>query len=78
MLQNDDNSVRLEIPAGALGADTEIGLQRISAEAPGATGEAIRLTPEGLQFNTPVTIRVTYDSAMVDGSAPELMTIALS
>ncbi|MFN8651240.1 MAG: hypothetical protein U0133_04990 [Gemmatimonadales bacterium] len=74
-LQSDDGLVRLEVPAGALAADASIGLQRISARAPGAVGEAIRLTPDGLQFSTPVTLHFAYDSQMVEGSAPALMTI---
>lgn len=75
-LLSDDGAVRLDIPAGALAGDTQIGIQRITARSPGAIGDAIRLTPDGLQFTTPVSITMPYDSAMVDGSAPELLTIA--
>lgn len=74
-LQSDDGAIRLDIPAGALGGDTEIGIQRISALSPGAVGDAIRLTPHGLQFTAPVTIRMPYDSAMIEGTAPEFLTI---
>lgn len=73
---SDDSRMRVVVPAGALGSDVDIGVQLITAEAPGATGPAYRLTPEGMTFNTPVNLVFQYDSVDLLGTAPELLWIA--
>ncbi|MDR2184336.1 MAG: hypothetical protein LBO80_01510, partial [Treponema sp.] len=62
----------IEIPPGALAADTEIGISRLLL--PADTGEglvnvtagggAYRFEPAGLVFNKAVTIRMGYDSRL--------------
>jgi hypothetical protein len=73
---SDDSRMQVVVPAGALGSDVDIGVQLVTAEAPGATGPAYRLTPEGMTFNTPVNLVFQYDSVDLLGSAPELLWIA--
>jgi hypothetical protein len=75
ILNSEDSRVHLTIPAGALDSNTVIGIQRVSAEAPGSV-RAYRLTPDGLTFADEVTAQMYYDSALAAGSAPQLMTIA--
>ncbi|MBI2787283.1 MAG: IPT/TIG domain-containing protein [Elusimicrobia bacterium] len=65
----------VDVPPNALEEDTEITLKRLpkdglrSASAEdgkkSAAGEAIEFGPEGTQFNTPVTIELPYDPALV-------------
>jgi hypothetical protein len=57
----------LQIPPGALGADTPITLTPL-AEAPAASGAATvgtayLLGPEGTQFSKPVTVHLAFDQA---------------
>jgi hypothetical protein len=63
-VQSPDGKIKLDIPAGALAANTNIGIQEITNTAPlGEDGKAYRLTPEGTQFDKPVTITMQYDPA---------------
>ena len=41
---------------------TEVGIQPITATAPGALGSGYRLTPEGVTFGQPVTLTFKYSS----------------
>ena len=59
------DGVQVEIPFGALSADTTIGIARTSAGAPAPlqegnapAGPIYEFTPHDLVFNTPVTIRI--------------------
>ncbi len=75
-LESADGMVRLQIPAGALAADQVVGVQRITNLAPGALGEAWRLTPEGVTFATPARLTFHFTPSGIGGSAPELLRIA--
>lgn len=67
------DGVQVVIPAGALGADTTIGIARSSAGAPPTfadnppAGGIYEFTPHNLVFNLPVTIRMPLASG-ADGS----------
>jgi len=52
-----DQHLQISIPAGALCADTTIGITNITNMAPGGIGSAYRLTPDGQMFAVPVTLR---------------------
>jgi hypothetical protein len=52
-----DQYLQITIPAGALCADTTIGITNITNMAPGGLGSAYRLTPDGQMFAVPVTLR---------------------
>ena len=69
-------AVSLTVPAGALAANTDISIQAVTPQAPGAIGSSWRLLPEGVQFSAPVTLTFRYDEEMMKGSAPEISWIA--
>lgn len=71
-----DGQLRLDIPAGALSGDQTLSLQEIENHAPGRAGRAFRLGPEGLTFARPVQLTLRYTDADVEGSAPELLSVA--
>lgn len=63
------DGVQVVIPAGALDANTTIGIARSSAGAPPTLegypplGPVYAFTPHGIHFNTPITIRLPMGSA---------------
>lgn len=61
-LASSDGRLRIDVPLGALTTDTEVGIQPITATAPGALGSAYRLTPEGATFAQPLTMTMTYSA----------------
>jgi hypothetical protein len=72
------DGVQVVIPAGALTQDTTIGIARSSAGAPAApeaypaAGYIYELTPHGLTFDNPVTVR----APMPSGAATPLVFMA--
>ncbi|SDC58603.1 hypothetical protein [Niabella drilacis] len=66
-VQSPDGKISIDIPAGALSANTAIGIQPITNEAPMGAGNAYRLTPEGAVFARPVTITIKYGGDMKPG-----------
>jgi hypothetical protein len=75
-LTSSDGRLRMTVPAGAVAADTEFGIQPITATAPGALGPAYRLTPEGTTFAQPVTLRFAYSANEGGANRIEDMAIA--
>ncbi|MBN1208114.1 MAG: hypothetical protein JXB05_24840 [Myxococcaceae bacterium] len=75
-LSSADGKLTLEIPAGALTQDETVGIQEITNEAHGKVGKAFRLTPEGVQFASPVTLRYHYSDEEVKGTVPALLSVA--
>jgi 6-phosphogluconolactonase (cycloisomerase 2 family) len=63
------DGVQVIVPAGALSQDTTIGIARSSAGAPAplaayaVSGQVYELTPHGLTFNVPVTVRAPLGKA---------------
>lgn len=74
-LSTPDGAVRVEVPPGALSGDQVLGLQPISTTAPGGTGRAYRLTPEGLTFARPVRLTFAYTAEDLVGSAPGALSL---
>ncbi len=72
---SSDGTVTVVVPPGALAAGTQVGIQPITATAPGALG-AYRLTPEGQTFAQPVTITFSYSADEAGATAPDSMRIA--
>ncbi len=64
------------IPAGALAADTVIGIQPLTNLAHGRIGAAYRLTPEGQAFLKPVTLKFSYTDQDLAGTAAEALGAA--
>jgi hypothetical protein len=60
--------VELEIPAGALNSDTEIGIQPLINNAPNGKGSAYRFTPDGINFAKPV--KLTFPSTWAVNGPP--------
>lgn len=73
-LSTPDGAVRLDIPAGALADNQTVSLQPITRTAPSGTGQAYRLSPEGLTFAVPVRLTFTYTDNDVQGSAPQALS----
>ena len=75
-IESADGTLEIEIPAGALAADTVISLQRITNFAHGAKGHGWRLGPENVEFAQPVRLTFHYSGDDVLGTAPGLLRIA--
>ena len=72
-LTSGDGRLVLTVPAGALAANTTIGIQPIANNAHGKIGSAYRLTPDGQTFAQPVTLTFAYaDDELAGGSADVL------
>ena len=76
-LASGDGLFSIDIPAGALSGDTEIGVQPITNTAWGGLGEGYRLTPDGLTFATPVDLVFTVPDPILSSSAPEFLDVAV-
>jgi hypothetical protein len=71
-LTTPDGTLTLTIPAGALSTNVTISAQPISNTAPGGSGVAYRLAPEGQKFEKPISLTFKYKDEDFDGSTPEL------
>lgn len=71
-----DGKVTVTVPAGALAADTAIGIQPIENNAHGGLGSGYRFTPDGQVFAQPVTVTFAYTDADVLGTAAEALGAA--
>lgn len=70
-----DGRMKLVIPAGALDANTNIGIQPITNMAPLGLGNNYRLTPEGINFSKPVTLVFNYNEVALTTSIPEFLWV---
>lgn len=75
-LATTDGRVALTIPAGAVAKATEFSIQPVENTLPGARNESFRLLPEGTTFAKPVTLRLSYANAPLDGTMPEMLFLA--
>jgi hypothetical protein len=71
-----DSKLTVSIPAGALAADTVIGIEPITNNAHGGVGSAYRLTPDGQIFSQPVQLTFSYTDQDITGSAPSALSVA--
>jgi len=55
-----EGQVKVEIPAGALNADTEISIQPVTNNVLNGNGNAYRLGPDGTTFTKPVKLTFPY------------------
>lgn len=67
-----DGRIGLDIPAGALAANTIITIQPVTNTCPGGLGLAYDLQPNGTKFSAPVTFTYHYTDAEVNGTDPYL------
>jgi hypothetical protein len=75
-LTSADGRLTITVPAGALAADTLVGIQPITPTAPGALGHGYRLTPEGQNFAQPITLTFKYSAAEASATVPNLLRVA--
>lgn len=59
-VKSPDGSLEIEIPQGALTQETEIGIEPLTHTSASGYGNSYRLTPHGVTFKKPVTIRFFY------------------
>ena len=71
-----DGKLALSIPAGALAANTVIGIQPFTNTAPGKSGAAYRLTPDGQTFLKPITLTFKYTDEDLLGTAADFLGAA--
>lgn len=76
-LTSADGLLKIEVPAGALSADTEITIQSITNTAWGGVGNGYRLTPDGLTFASPVSLVFDARADLLAGSAPAFLDCAV-
>jgi hypothetical protein len=75
-LKSPDGKITIDIPQGALNANTTISIQEVSNTNIAGIGTAFRLLPHGNVFAKPVNI--TYSWASVADSVGLLQTLGLS
>ncbi len=70
VVESEDGKVSLRIPQDAVPEGTVINIEDVTDTAPGgALGPVYSITPEGLMFNSPVTLSFSYDT---DDVPPEV------
>lgn len=75
-IESADHRITVTIPAGALTADTAIGVQPIENTDAAGFGTAYRLTPNGQKFAKPVTLAFAYTKNDLDSTIAQSMKIA--
>ena len=76
VVKSEDGRVEIDIPAGALAEDTEIGIQPLKNTAVNGIGYGYRLTPHGRSFSKKVTVRFHYKNDERRLSSKEAIEIA--
>ncbi|HKW14199.1 MAG TPA: hypothetical protein VJS69_06930 [Candidatus Krumholzibacteria bacterium] len=76
VVMSEDSVLTLNIPAGALAADTLITIQPITNTAWGGAGKGYRLTPDGLHFSTPVSLSFKVDPDSLEGTNSDVIDVA--
>ena len=74
-VSSGDGLLSLEFPMGALSADTEIGIEPITNQAPLGVGAAYRLTPDGATFAQPVKVTMKYSEGELLGSSKDALAL---
>ena len=75
-ITSPDGALKLIIPPGALSAATEISIQPITNEIPIGLYNGYSLTPNGQQFQTPVTLEFRYNDLDLDTVDAAGLTVA--
>lgn len=75
-LVSADGKLELNIPAGALGSNTNISIQPVTNETPGGIGFSYHLMPDGIKFARPVDLIYHYTNEEINGTLPYLLCIA--
>lgn len=75
-LTSADGTLTITVPAGALTALTEVGIQPITSTCPGGIGDGWRLTPHGKAFAKPVQLKLDYTARMDSVTLPQALGLA--
>ncbi|RYF71806.1 MAG: hypothetical protein EOO39_13280, partial [Cytophagaceae bacterium] len=75
-IQSGDGTLTITVPAGALTALTEVGIEPITSTCPGGIGDGWRLTPHGKAFAKPVEIKLNYAAQKDSVSLPQALGLA--
>ena len=67
-----DGMMELNIPPGALGAPTGIGIQRVENTVVSGFGNAYNCTPDGTRFNKPVDMVIHYTDSAAKGISQKI------
>jgi hypothetical protein len=74
-VSSTDGRISVTIPAGALTADTPIGIQPITNTAGAGLDAAYRLSPAGQTFAKPVTLTFPYRDTDLDGTFADALGV---
>jgi hypothetical protein len=76
-IATSSGSVSAVVPPGALSTDTVIKIETTTEVAPAGVGVVQKLSPEGIQFQKPITLIFKYDEAELTQKKtyPELLRI---
>ena len=75
-LSSADGKLTLTVPANAVASAVTFTIQPITNEAPGATGIAYRLLPDGQTFAAPVKLAFSYEDQDLRGADPAALGVA--
>lgn len=70
-----DGLLTMDVPAGALGADTQLGVQPLTGTAPNGLGPGFRLTSGGATFSSPVKLTFKPSADQLAGTVLALTGI---
>ena len=76
IVKSTNGKITLNIPAGALAANTTIGIKEIENTAPLSCGNSFKLTPDGQTFLKPVSLTIKYTHFDIESTTPEALRIA--
>lgn len=62
---SNDSKASVSIPVGALSVETDITVEKAANPPSGNIGDAYEFGPDGIAFNQPVTIQISYDNANI-------------
>ena len=76
LVKSPDGRIEIDIPAGALTEDTEIGIQPLQNTSVSGVGYSYRLTPHGKNFKKKITVRFHYKNDERRLSSKQALEIA--
>jgi hypothetical protein len=71
-----DGVANVNIPAGAVGANTMITITPSTSSVPGAVGQVWEIGPTGTQFSVPITITLAYKDSDLGGMPPTAFAVS--
>jgi hypothetical protein len=74
-LASADDLLTIDVPTGALGTDTQLGIQPLTGTAPNGLGSGFRLTPTPTTFSSPVKLTFKPSADQLTGTALALTGI---